>query len=166
MLYLLRRQHGDIPKEKKPWNIMFQGPGGGRGLRFSLLLGHARGKTTLSCFLTLSRRFATRAFWANGFQFNVPCQVSYDARGLAIPSLRSLRCAQGIALLHFSLLCPRTPKLALLVLGNPGVDFASPPPSHSRRLSSAQDSTLPARCFGRFRLRKNNYSLFLLAYPL
>ena len=28
------------------------------------------------CFLTLSRRFATRAFWANGFQFNVPCQVA------------------------------------------------------------------------------------------
>ena len=42
--------------------------GAGRGIRFSLLLGHARGKTTLSCFLTLSRRFATRAFWANGFQ--------------------------------------------------------------------------------------------------
>ena len=27
----------------------------------SLWLGHARGKTTLSCFLTLSRRFATRS---------------------------------------------------------------------------------------------------------
>ena len=28
---------------------------------FSLRLGHARGKTTLSCFLALSRRFATRS---------------------------------------------------------------------------------------------------------
>ena len=27
-----------------------------------------KNKTTLSCFLTLSRRFATRAFWENGFQ--------------------------------------------------------------------------------------------------
>ena len=29
----------------------------------SLWFGHARGKTTLSCFLTLSRRFATRSAW-------------------------------------------------------------------------------------------------------
>ena len=58
---------------------MLQGSGGGRGIRFSLLLGHARGKTTLSCFLTLSRRFATRAFWANGFQEvyqRIPFQLS------------------------------------------------------------------------------------------
>ena len=34
-----------------------------RASSFSLRLGHARGKTTLSCFLTLSRRFATRSAW-------------------------------------------------------------------------------------------------------
>ena len=32
--------------------------------KVSLRLGHARGKTTLSCFLTLSRRFATPMAYA------------------------------------------------------------------------------------------------------
>ena len=32
-----------------------------RASSFSLRLGHARGKTTLSCFFTLSRRFTTRS---------------------------------------------------------------------------------------------------------
>ena len=69
------------------------------GIRFSLLLGHARGKTTLSCFLTLSRRFATRAFWANGFQGIIHCRILEEINGRY-----SLR-ASPFSRWRFALLC-------------------------------------------------------------
>ena len=40
-----------------------------------------KNKTTLSCFLTLSRRFATRAFWANGFQGVIHCRILEEING-------------------------------------------------------------------------------------
>ena len=64
-------------------------------IRFSLRLGHAQGKTTLSCLLTPSRRFATRcgSVTLRGKQhlvvFYYLRAASLPATSLAVPPVKS-----------------------------------------------------------------------------